>query len=57
MTEYRSGEQVVQPVEGSGPEDDGRHAFAVALSAFGFGEEAELLGAGQRVEQHLSPAD
>jgi hypothetical protein len=29
----RSGEQVVQPVKGGGPEDDGCHAFAVSFCA------------------------
>jgi hypothetical protein len=37
-----SGEQVVQPVEGGGPEDDGCHAFAVSFCAFGFGKQAEF---------------
>src|SRR5215831_13025756 len=53
----RSGEQVVQPVEGGGPEDDGCHAFAVSFCAFGFGEQPEFFGAGQPVEQHLSLAE
>jgi hypothetical protein len=47
----RSGQGVVEPVEGSGPEDDGCHALAVPFGSLGPGEEAELFRAGQVIEQ------
>ena len=50
------GEDVVQPVVGGVPEDRRGHPFAVSLSSVGFCEQAELLGAGEVLVEHLALA-